>query len=60
MPVRTVPPVFSGNGFGEYGRQLLGADEKVAVSAPDSIVATSGLHSLALSRMEKLLRFGWR
>jgi hypothetical protein len=60
MPVTAVKPVFSGNGLGEHGRQLLGADEKSDVSAPDSIVAKSGLHSHALSRMERLSRFGWR
>ncbi|WP_319256223.1 hypothetical protein [Desulfosarcina sp.] len=56
MPVTAVQPVFSGNGFGEYGRQLLGADEKADVSSPANSVATSGLHSHALSRMRRLSR----
>jgi hypothetical protein len=37
------PGVFV-NGFGQYGRQMLGADEKAAVSVNDGIVATTDLH----------------
>jgi len=54
MPVTVVQTIFSGNGLGEDGRLLLGADEKADVSSPASSVATSGLHSHALSRMRKL------